>query len=164
MSREHRRKVLSSLIAAALVVFIFCQEHAGIGLVLFIPILIIWLPYSIFVSVAKPQRRGLQFTQMAIWIGAVAIIAAVQYVRHEVTRRNANEIAAAINRYSAQHGHCPATIEDIGITRDQLREKLGLSYYQCKGGKQTLFYAVTYTVFDTYDYDFSKGTWNYQRD
>ncbi len=160
MSREHKRQILSPLLGAALVAFVLCQRHAGIGLGLVLPLLIIWLPYSIFVSVFHPQRRPLQLAQMAIWTGAVVTIVSVHYVRHVVTRHNADEIVTTINKYTAQHGHCPATTDDIGITRQELKAKLGLSYYECKDGKQTFVYGVTYMPYDTYSYNFAKATWN----
>ncbi len=161
MSREHKRQILSPLLGAALVAFVLCQRHAGILLGLVLPILIIWLPYSIGVSVLNPQRRPLQLPQMAIWIVAVVTIVSVHYVRHVVTRHNADEIVTTINNYTAQHGHCPATTDDIGITRQELTAKLGFwSDYGCREGKQTFFYGVTYVPYDTYSYNFAKATWN----
>lgn len=165
MTHEHKKQILSSLLAAALVMFVLCQAHAGFAVVFVLLIQFIWLPYSIVIAIAEPKIRRLQLTRVAIWVGAVAIIVAVHYIRHEVTRRNANEIVASINNYTAQHGHCPATTDDIGITREELKSKLGFwSYYECKGGKQTFFYGVTYAPFETYDYDFAGGTWDHQWD
>jgi hypothetical protein len=164
MAKELKKKIYSSLLAAALMVLILGQRHAGFMLYVVVLPLLIWLPYSAFVIVKKPDVRASQLARVSIWIVAIALVAGIHYIRHKTTRHNADEIVAAINNFLTTHGRCPTTIDEIGIDQQQLKKKLGLSGYACEDGKPQLFYAVTYMAFDTYHYDFGSGVWKYDAD
>ena len=61
-------------------------------------------------------------------------------------------------------GRCPTRIEHIGIKREHIEDMLGANYrYVCDGGKFKLSYVATFTIFDTYAYDFAKDNWAYER-
>ena len=161
MPIEFKKKIYSSLLAAAFMVLILGQEHLGFMLYVVVLPLLIWIPYSAYVMVRKPDIRAQQFVRVFIWIVAIALVTGIHYIRHKTTRHSAEEIVSAIDSFSATHGHCPANLDEIGISSEQLREKLGMSGYSCDKGNPHLFYAATYIVFDTYHYDFKTGSWKY---
>ena len=158
------RKILTALIGAALVVLVMAPRHAGFMLYIVVLAMVFWLPYSAYVIVRRPQYRRLQIALVAIWLVAVALVAGIHYVRHQTTRRDAQEIAIAIQSFIATRGRCPTSLEEIGISQRQLSDKLGISSYQCVDGKPSFFYSATYIVFDIYDYDFNTGSWVYRPD
>jgi hypothetical protein len=51
----------------------------------------------------------------------------------------------------------------LGLKREQLVEKLGDNFgYTCAERKPKFFYVATFTIFDTFDYDFERGIWKYE--
>jgi hypothetical protein len=164
MPQIPKKKIFPTLLTAGLMVFILGQNHAGFMLYVVVVPLLIWIPYSVYLMFRRPDVRASQLARVTIWMVAIALVAGIHYIRHKTTRQNADEIVAAINNFSTTHGRCPETIDEIGINQQQLMEKLGLSGYACKDGNPRLFYAVTYVVFDTYDYDFGSGAWKYDAD
>lgn len=161
MPIEIKKKIYASLLAAGLMVLILGQKHAGFMLYVIVLPLLIWIPYSAYVMVRKPDIRALQLARVSIWIVAIALVAGIHYIRHNTTRHSAEEIVSAIDKFSAMHGHCPANLDEVGISSEQLRKKLGMSGYSCDEGTPHLFYAATYIVYDTYHYDFKRGSWEY---
>ncbi|MFY9261197.1 MAG: hypothetical protein WAO71_11895 [Gallionella sp.] len=161
MTKESKHKIYITLMWASLMTLFLAMPHAGFMLYLAVIPLSIWTLYSIYLSVRKPELRANQLTRVSIWLLAVALVVGIHYFRHITTRQAADEVVAAIKSYTATHGQCPAELEDIGISPQQLRDKLGYSGYRCEAGEPHLFYAATYIVFDTYSYDFGKGLWKY---
>lgn len=161
MTLEFRKKLVPTLLAAAIMALILGQSHAGFMLLFVAMALLAWIPYSAYVMFRKPDIRALQLARISIWLFAVVLVAGIHYLRHETTRRNANEIVASIKLFSAAHGRCPATLDEVGISPQQLKEKLGKSGYECRDGKPFIFYAATYIVFDTYSYNFAANQWEY---
>jgi hypothetical protein len=162
MSKESKHKIYISLMWASLMTLFLAMPHSGFMLYLAVIPLSIWTLYSIYLSVRKPELRANQLTRVSIWLVVVALVVGIHYFRHVTTRQSADEVVSAINRYSATHGTCPATLDEMGFSRQQLRDKLGMAGYGCEEGKPYFFYAVTYIPFDTFDYDFSKGAWKYR--
>ncbi|KAF0161915.1 MAG: hypothetical protein FD157_4062 [Rhodocyclaceae bacterium] len=163
LSREAKRKIYSATITAVIVVLTVGQRHAGFLLILGALPLAVWLTWSAWVIVRRPYARLGQLICVAVWLLALALLAGIHYVWHQSVRRDANEIVKAINAYSASYGRCPNNIDNFGIKREVLEEKLGDNYsYACNAGKAKLSYVATFTIFDTYAYDFEKDVWVYE--
>ena len=116
-----RKKLYSTMAAAALMALILGQRHAGFMLYIAIIPLAIWIPYSVFVMVRKPERRLLQLALVSSWVLAVLLVAGTHYFRHEATRRNAEEIVAAIKDFKTKRGSYPLTLDEVGIGRRRSR-------------------------------------------
>ena len=159
-----RKKLYSTIAAAALMALILGQRHAGFMLYLAIIPLAIWIPYSVVVMVRKPERRLLQLALVSCWVLAVLLVAGIHYFRHEATRRNADDIVAAIKEFKTKRGSYPLTLDEVGIGRTALKDKLGSfsGYNRDVVGTPALFYAATWIVFDTYEYDFRTDSWVYR--
>lgn len=131
-------------------------------LYLFLLIWLFWFPYCAYVILKKPAARKFQLIRLAIWLSAAACIAGVHFIYHYSARHYADGVASKIEAYSASNGRYPSAISDVGITKEQLREYLGISYYQVdESGKPNLIYAVTFEPFSTFVYDFEKRSWKY---
>lgn len=152
------------MIMAIILVLTLGQRHAGfLAFALILPF-VVWLTYSAYVIVKKPYARTTQLICIFVWVVAVEFIGGAHYIWHATARRDANYVVIAIATFSKVAGNCPRTLDWLGLKREQLEDKLGENYrYTCVGGKPTFSYVATYTVFDTYAYDFEKGVWVYQK-
>jgi len=158
------RALLPTIVSASIVALLFSQRHAGIGLLLLAFILLPWLLYSVYVIIRWSQRRAFQISKIAIWVVSVATILGVHYYLQVSTRANADALVAKIHDYQKNHGVCPANLEAIGLSKEKMREQLGLSVYGCEAGKLRLFYASTFVPFEEYRYDFERKQWKYEYD
>ncbi|MBK9625710.1 MAG: hypothetical protein IPO38_14775 [Rhodocyclaceae bacterium] len=164
LSTQAKRKVYSATITAVIVVLTTGQRHAGFLLLLGALPLTLWLTWSAWIIARYAYARAGQLICVGVWIVALALLASIHMTWHNATRRDANEIVAAINTYSTTYGRCPTRIEHIGIKREHIEDMLGANYrYVCDGGKFKLSYVATFTIFDTYAYDFAKDNWAYER-
>ena len=162
--RENKSNLYISLALAAAFAWITSIWGQGIFVKLSIIVMMVWLPYSAIVMLFRPARRWAQLARVVIWVGAVALAGGIHYVRHEAVMKRANEITAAVMQYTAAHGHCPATMDEIGVSREQLRNDLGRADYRCEGGKPEFFFLDSYDGFDRYHYDFDAKGWVFQPD
>ncbi len=120
--------------------------------------------YSAFIMYKKKDERKLRATKLAIWAVAIAVILATHYNRHINTRMVANAIVASIEKYKSDTGDYPDNLEIIGVSNQHLRKQLGRFRYNYRNGKASLFYRVTYIIYDTYSYDFEQKEWQYRPD
>lgn len=163
LSRESKRKIYTTTIVSVVLVLTVGQRHAGfLVFVLLLPFAA-WLTYSAYVIVRRPYARLAQIICLVIWILAMGLVAAIHYVWHESARRDANQIVEAIESYSAAYSHCPRALETLGIKHEQLVARLGENAgYTCIDKKPRFFYVATFTIFDTFAYDFDEGVWEYE--
>jgi hypothetical protein len=162
LSREAKRKIYSALIMGVVVVLTIGQAHAGFLFIVLVLPLTIWLSWSLFVIVRRPYARLAQFISIAIWMVAIGLVVAAHYVRHELARSDANRIVAAIDRFAGDSGRCPPSLESIGFKRAIVEESLGSNVtFGCVDRKPKFSYGATFTIFDTFDYDFDRDNWKY---
>ena len=124
-----------------------------------------WLGWSAYVIVRRPYARLAQIFALFIWALALGLIVAAHFLRHEMTRRDADRIALAIDRHVQNQGYCAAEqgrLAELGFKPDDVEERLGSNYkYACVERKPRFSYVATFTVFDTWDYDFVRDRWKY---
>ncbi|MDD4963687.1 MAG: hypothetical protein PHI11_07200 [Gallionella sp.] len=159
-----KRKIYSSLLLAAVTVLLVAQSGAGFVLLLLFWPLFIWASYSAYIILFVPEGRTNQLIRVMIWVVAVALMVGIHHLRYVTTRQNADAIVATIHRYAVTHGKYPATLDEVGINRQQLRDKLGWSGYYCETGTPRFFYKGTYLPFESYHYDFSQNVWKHRSD
>ncbi len=144
-------------------VLVVGQAQLGFLFFLVLPPLAIWLTYGVYQMARKPFIRKAQAVAIVLWIGAILILGLVHYIRHVSARSDANEVAQAISQYSTANGRCPRELKDLQVTRPDIPEKLQADFnYSCTKQKPKFSYLVTFTIFDTYEYDFEKSRWTYQ--
>jgi hypothetical protein len=162
LSRESKRKIYSATITAVIVVLTTGQAHAGFLLILLVLPLSIWLGWSAFVIVRRPYARLAQFICILIWAIAILLLVAAQYLRHEITRRDANTIVETIDHFRTNNGYCAPTLEGMGLKSIEVEDKVGANFsYACTGRRPKFSYVATFTIIDTFDYDFDKDRWKY---
>jgi len=66
--------------------------------------------------------------------------------------------------WTRTHGHCPATLEETGISREDLKDKLGFAAYFFDQGKPNFFYHATFTPYAVCSCDFKAGAWRCRPD
>lgn len=153
-----------ALISSGVMVWFLSQRHSGFLLYFVALLLIPWIIQSIWVIARRPEQRKTRSWLLAIWLVAVTIVISV-HVFYAVSARNyAQAIADSIKRHIKERGVCPTTLTDVGYSDKQFREELGMGGYDCKSGKPRLFYASTFTVFETEHYDFELRRWRHAGD
>src|SRR5437870_12823715 len=91
--------------------------------------------------------------RVAIWGFALALVAAVQGYSAYAARADADMAVAAVTRDKERTGSYPATLGEVGLDPDDLWRKWR-AVYAARGGRPSLFYATTFTPFESYHYDF----------
>ncbi len=157
--KEHRTEIVSVLLPATAFAAVCSHRYMGNLHALGVLLLAVWLPYSAYVILAKPGRRWVQLARVCIWTAAVCVAGGIHHVRAQTTRANADEIVAAVSQYRATHGHCVRRLDEIGISSQQLKDRLGKAIYVCRDGRQAFVYSGTYGAFDRYSYDFDAHAW-----
>jgi hypothetical protein len=162
LSRESKRKIYSAIIIAVLAVLTVGQAHAGfLVLVLALPISV-WLAWSAYIIVRRPYARLSQVICVAVWLAAFLLVFAAHLLRHEVVRSDANQVVREIRRHMADYGRCPHQLSVLGFKHQDLTDRLGENFgYSCENRKPKFFYVATFTIFDTFEYDFEQSNWRY---
>lgn len=147
---------------AVIATLVIGQAHAGFLVVLLALPLTVWLAWSAYVIVRYPYARLAQMVAVLVWCLAFLVLAAAHYVRHEFVRSDADRVVREIRRYMVDFGRCPLNLEILGFKRDDLLDRLGENYsYSCEISKPKFAYVATFSVFDTFDYDFEGDRWRY---
>jgi hypothetical protein len=162
---RQRRKILITATLALFFGWLFSANGMGLGVMYVIIPNLILIPRRLYRASRFPGERKLQYARVLIWLATIGIIFLVHSLREDIHRKNANEIVARIDDYSTRHGHCPARIEDTGMSTAEFRGKLGSpSYYLCDDNAQVLVYATSFMVFERRVYDFRKRSWHTRAD
>jgi len=162
LSRQSKRTIYSAVITAVVCVLTIGQAHAGFLFLLLVLPLGAWLGWSAYVIVRRPYARLAQIIALFIWALALGLIVAAHYLRHEMTRRDADRIALTIDRHVLNQGYCAASLAELGFKPEYIEDRLGANYkYACVERKPRFSYVATFTVFDTWDYDFARDRWKY---
>jgi hypothetical protein len=160
LSRQSKRTIYSATITAVVCVLTIGQAHAGF-------FFCCWCcpwghdGWSATSSSVGPTH-GWHIFALFIWALALGLIVAAHFLRHEMTRRDADRIALAIDRHVQNQGYCATSLAELGFKPDDVEERLGSNYkYACVERKPRFSYVATFTVFDTWDYDFVRDRWKY---
>ena len=154
------REIRLPLLEAAVAVVVLGQRGLGFTVVFVVLGLLVWIPYSLYRMAKKPEQKRWRLAVMGIWLLVVPIVHGIHAHRHETTRRNADQMVAAIEAFHRANGRYPATLDEIGIGREQVKDRLGsMSGYFVKNGEPRLGYPDTFTPFGYCHYDFGKHAW-----
>lgn len=146
--------------AAGLSVLLFAQRGLGFMVILVAVALLVWIPYSAYAAITKPEIRTSQLVRVLIWMLVVPLVFGIHNIRRERMRRDADKLVARIDEYLRTHGHYPATVDEIGTSRQQVRDMFGSpSGYFLLNGRPSLFYPATFAPFAACSYDFKAAKW-----
>jgi hypothetical protein len=132
------------------------MKMAAVGLVYVAIFLIFWLPYSLYMIVRKPERRKVQSIKIGIWFLMIAIVLTIHQVRKVDTRNYAGSVVLKIEQFHQNQGRYPDSLDQIGISQAELKDKLSLPHYS---NKPQFYYADTVTIFHLWTYDFGRHEW-----
>jgi hypothetical protein len=160
------RKLYPAIIAAVIFVYVMTTQLPGVfiwAVVVFMPI---WVIASIIHAAVVPDMRKFLLMRVFIWVVAVAAVFGIYDVKDKIMRHYADEVVEKIKTYSATHGHCPKTLSDIGIEKQEFKKELGYRsiYYCIDDSLPFLMYTVPISGFDTYHYDFTGDEWVFHPD
>ena len=159
------REIRLPLLEAAVAVVVLGQRGLGFTVIFVVLGLLVWIPYSLYRMAKKPEQKRWRLAVMGIWLLVAPLVYGVHAWRHETTRRNADRMVAAIEAFHRTNGRFPATLDEIGIDREQVKDKLGsMSGYLLDKGKPHLGYPDTFTPFGYCSYDFEKRAWRCRED
>ncbi|MBI5108717.1 MAG: hypothetical protein HZA62_08205 [Rhodocyclales bacterium] len=162
LSRESKRKINSAIIVAVLTVLTVGQAHAAFLLVVLALPISAWLAWSVYIIVRRPYARLAQIICIFVWMVAFLLVFAAHFTRHELVRSDANQVVREIRRHIADYGRCPPQLLALGYKQQDLIDRLGENFgYSCENRKPRFFYVATFTIFDTFEYDFEQSTWDY---
>ena len=151
-----KHPLLQTAIAALVLGALFSMKMAAVGLVYVAVFLVLWLPYSLYVIIRKPERRKVQSYKIGIWFLMIAIVLTIHQVRKVVTRNYADSVVLKIEQFHQKQGRYPDSLEEVGISKAELKDKLSLAHYS---KKPQLYYGDTVMVFHLWTYDFGKHEW-----
>ncbi len=159
-----QKEFISLLLGAGFFTLFHSARHVGFILIFTgIPVLI-WVLFSLGILYKSQWRDRGRLIKICVWITALVVSIGAHLLLHHVTRNNANEVVAAVEKFAKEQGRYPKTIDEVGITKPQLADKLGnMARYRVNdAGQPILIYMVTFIVFDSYQYDFQKAAWRYR--
>jgi hypothetical protein len=154
-------KIYPAVIAAAIVTWLFSQRGALLGFFFLSLPLLAWMLLTFVRACRDSVRRKIHLARVLVWIIASALIVGIHQARHQAARDYANEVVAKVKNFSAAQGRCPKSLEEIGVDKQALREKLGTTLYRCLEDAPTLLYTNPMNGFDRYRYDFARDVWEY---
>jgi len=151
-----KHPLLRTAIAALVLGTLFSMKMAAVGLGYIAVFLIFWLPYSLYVVIRKPELRKVQSYKIGIWFLMIAIVLAIHHVRKVVTRNYADSVVLKIEQFHQKQGRYPDSLEEVGISRVELKDNLSLPHYS---NKPQFYYPDTVMIFHMWAYDFGKHEW-----
>ncbi len=145
--------------------FIVCvisstRNNAFIFLVIALP-LATWVLYGIYVAFRYPKRRIARMKRILAWVISGVIVLAANHYYEAKTNQNARIVTDAIESYYSLHGKYPNSIEDVGISENELRSLLGTSNYHLAKEKPRLLYTPNDNPYGKYVYQFEERKWLY---
>jgi hypothetical protein len=161
---EKTQNIYPAAIVAAIFV-LACSFSPGGGFLAFFLLLPLafWAFFQVAHAIFLAEARKFRLLRVGVWLLAFALVIGIHLVRDRLMRQEAEAIVVKIQAYHAQYGTCPPTLESIGESRKNFREKLG-GVYVCEEGRLHLSYRVPYNGFDRYHYDFERQAWDYVPD
>jgi len=153
----------TTAILCCLLAIITMPVHAGFILIFLVPVFAVWILKSLVLMWRSPPLRRIQLTKLIIWSVLLCSIVSLHWFYAYSTRKNADEIIVALNKFAEENHRYPTNIEEIRMTPAKLKNKLGFAGYCLNENHQPKFYyGVTYIPFDTYSYDFTSKSWKYR--
>lgn len=155
-------KIKKAVVGCAIMLLVTMPTHAGFILVFYIPFIVIATLWNTYLIYTKPTQRRVRLIKVALWLVCFNIVFTSHAYRHTETRTAANQIIEKIEQFHTLNNRYPVNLDEVGITRRELRDKLGMAVYRAADNDPSLFYAVTYMIYDTYRYNFKTKRWEYQ--
>lgn len=161
---QAKENLTANFIAALFFVLILGQKYCGFMIAIFIIPFAVWLVHEIYSVVKNPFLRKEKIFRILMWCVAFSLVCFIHILYFQEAREYGDRVVALIFEYRDSHGSYPENIHDVGVSVSELRKNLGMGDYTLYEGKPRLFYAVTYSLFDTYNYNFETRTWHYRGD
>ena len=112
---KNYRPYLGTLICIGLAVWFFTMKMFGFMLLLFLPPLLLTRAVKWWKARRDPQAKKLERFRLVAWTAAVVFILGVNGHYQREARSEMAAIAAALERYHAQHGSYPQALADAGF-------------------------------------------------
>ena len=135
--------------------------QGGMGGLLFsfaLPIILVWLIYSLLRLLFRSADRAARAARMAIWLGMTVVIA-LAFGHRDGTAREEVELAiAAVKGHKQRTGSYPASLAQAGLDATGLRAKYSVGYF-LEAGDAVVLYSQPSMPLVAHRFHFKTGTW-----
>src|SRR3954471_1080060 len=114
----HLKTYIPTLLTCLVVAGVTAPVHAGLFLILVIPIVVIWALVNLFFAWRRTEGRRVRLVRIGVWATCLcALLSTHWYYRHAA--RHAGQLAAnAIGAYKSAHGSYPLNMAAVGLSRN----------------------------------------------
>ena len=144
----------------ALVVLWGAGEDTGFILTMLAPFLLLWFMRVAWVAWRQPARRRMQLIKLGVIAALVLGVSVVQVHFQRGSHAQAQKVVDAVAAYRALHGSYPDDLAQVGLDDEALRRDWKVRYW-AREGQHRVIYAATFSVYDSWVYDFDKPGWVY---
>ncbi len=144
----------------ALMVLTGAGRNAGFVLPLLLPVLLLWFLRVAWVAWRQPARRRAQAIKLGVIATLVVAAWLVQAHFQRETKAQAQKVVDAVLAWHARNGSYPDNLAAVGLDEQALRRDWDVRYFNREGQRQVL-YPATFTLFDSFVYDFDKPGWRF---
>lgn len=145
------------LLAVLLLEFI----QGGMGGLLFsvaLPIIVLWLIYSLLRLLFRSADRAARASRMAIWFGTTVVITLALGYRDGTAREEVEVAIAAVKDHKQRTGSYPASLAEAGVDAGRLRAKYSVGYF-LEAGDAVVLYSQPSMPLVAHRFHFKTGTW-----
>lgn len=153
-----RTDYLKIFFLVAIVLVATTQRGSAFPLLILLPFFTMSVIYASVRMLRRPDERKKRGIRLAIWCATFALAGSVQTFWNAASRSDADEAAATISAHRQRTGSYPASLSEIGLSDERLKEKWGLRY-SIRDGNPTLVYPARFMWLEMHEYDFKTRTW-----
>lgn len=149
---------IKTFVLVAILLFLTLQKGEGFVLILLLPFFLITVLYHAVRMIRRPEERKSRGIKIAVWTITFALAGTVQTYWSKASHQDAQLVLKKVLAHKARTGSYPASLVDLGLDEQYLKEKWGLRY-SGKDGRPMLVYPVPFMPLDLYQYDFEAFRW-----
>lgn len=153
-----RKGYAITFVCAAALLILTLQKGSGFLLILLLPVFLVLALYHAVRMIRRPEERKSRGIRLAVWAAAFALAGTVQTYWSIASKQDADLVLKKVLAHKARTGSYPATLKEVGLDDEHLKEKWRLRY-SIREGQPMLVYPVPFMPLDLYEYDFEKLRW-----
>lgn len=155
MNRTDYLKIFSLV---AIILFATTQRGSAFPLLILLPFFIMSVIYTSFRMIRRPDERKKRGMRLAIWGATFALAGTVQASWSAASRSDADAAAATVSAHRERTGSYPASLREVGLSDERLKERWGIRY-SIRDGVPTLVYSARFLWLVMHEYDFETRAW-----
>lgn len=142
----------------AIVLVATTHRGSAFPLLVLLPFFMMNVIYTFVRMLRRPDERKKRGIRLAIWCATFALAGSVQVSWSVASRSDADAAAATVSAHRERTGSYPASLSEVGLSDERLKEKWGLRY-SLRDGDPTLVYPARFMWLVMHEYDFETRAW-----